>query len=434
MDRTGERRIGRDVTGRSPGSRRGKLDRATSPRGPRPPRPTGRARPARTTSSTQTCADAAYDDVDDDLDAGRSLGRAGAPTRPSARVAGAGVDPRLLRSAPSPRPASWWSRSRWPLRERRPTATVASRRGDRRRPDRRRRSAAPAATDGHGPVDARRHGRRARDDAPTATTPKRRPSRSAVAVATPRRSRVRRDVHRRRQRLLEPLPEVVGATVEAWLAANNATADTPLYVGDELCIPAGATAPGPPPTTQPRCVAAPAAPATTVPPRRRSRPRRRRRPPHRATTAAPVHGPARRHRRATADHAAPCVPAPAPDATRRGDHPRGLARRPRGASRSPSPGARASSTRAYNNWCCYGVFRSTSTWTGASCRTSGIDVRRAALDARTNIAAAYTLYSAPAGEPWVQTDRRLSRSSRAIAIRVRRGRARRLARRTDLRS
>src|SRR5206468_753986 len=36
-------------------------------------------------------------------------------------------------------------------------------------------------------------------------------------------------------------PKTSGASVAQWLAANNATADTPLYVGDELCIPAGAT-------------------------------------------------------------------------------------------------------------------------------------------------------------------------------------------------
>ena len=40
-------------------------------------------------------------------------------------------------------------------------------------------------------------------------------------------------------------PASSGATVAEWLAANGATPDTPLYVGDELCIPEGATAPAP---------------------------------------------------------------------------------------------------------------------------------------------------------------------------------------------
>ncbi len=77
-------------------------------------------------------------------------------------------------------------------------------------------------------------------------------------------------------------PKSSGATVAQWLAANNATANTPLYVGDELCIPAGAKAPAPPPpttTAPPATTAAPAAtaaPVTAAPPRRR--PRRRRRP------------------------------------------------------------------------------------------------------------------------------------------------------------
>ncbi len=44
-------------------------------------------------------------------------------------------------------------------------------------------------------------------------------------------------------------PESSGASVEEWLAANGASHDTPLYVGDELCIPVGATAPAPAPTT-----------------------------------------------------------------------------------------------------------------------------------------------------------------------------------------
>ncbi|MBA3606869.1 MAG: hypothetical protein H0W46_13035, partial [Acidimicrobiia bacterium] len=34
-----------------------------------------------------------------------------------------------------------------------------------------------------------------------------------------------------------------GATLDDWLAANGATAETPLYTGDELCVPNGATAP-----------------------------------------------------------------------------------------------------------------------------------------------------------------------------------------------
>src|SRR5215218_7541342 len=60
-------------------------------------------------------------------------------------------------------------------------------------------------------------------------------------------------------------PKTSGASVAQWLAANNATASTPLYVGDELCIPAGAKAPAPPPTTtQPPATTA--APATTQAP------------------------------------------------------------------------------------------------------------------------------------------------------------------------
>ena len=60
-------------------------------------------------------------------------------------------------------------------------------------------------------------------------------------------------------------PESSGASVEEWLAANGASHDTPLYVGDELCIPEGATAPAPAPTTT-AAAQTTAAPPTTAPP------------------------------------------------------------------------------------------------------------------------------------------------------------------------
>ena len=74
-------------------------------------------------------------------------------------------------------------------------------------------------------------------------------------------------------------PKTSGASVEEWLAANNATRDTPLYVGDELCIPPGAQAP------------AAATAADHEPPADDRSRRRRRRPATDAgapTTAAPV--------------------------------------------------------------------------------------------------------------------------------------------------
>ena len=57
-----------------------------------------------------------------------------------------------------------------------------------------------------------------------------------------------------------------GASLDEWLAANDAAPDTELHVGDELCIPAGAQAPAqtvaetaPPEAPTPPTEAAPAA-------------------------------------------------------------------------------------------------------------------------------------------------------------------------------
>ena len=163
-----------------------------------------------------------------------------------------------------------------------------------------------------------------------------------------------------------------GASVDEWLAANNATADTPLYVGDELCIPAGATAPEPRrpprPRRRPRRPAATAA-ADPAPDSRPSRRRRRR--PHR--------GAARSRRRPGRR------PPPAPRRTdpRRRAVDRGAVRRDADEQRQPRRHAgpaeveaiireiwpddlevralciakREANLRAdLNNWCCYGVF------------------------------------------------------------------------------
>ena len=51
-----------------------------------------------------------------------------------------------------------------------------------------------------------------------------------------------------------------GATLDEWLAANDAAPDTELHVGDELCIPAGAQAPTP--TVAETAPPEPATPAT----------------------------------------------------------------------------------------------------------------------------------------------------------------------------
>ena len=112
--------------------------------------------------------------------------------------------------------------------------------------------------------------------------------------------------------------------------------DTPLYVGDELCIPEGATAPAPAPTTT-------APPATTAATDLTAT--RHRRPPAPAATD-PATTPPRRHATATHDTADDSARADTESGRGRGADPRDLARRPRGArphdrqarERSPSVG------------------------------------------------------------------------------------------------
>jgi LysM repeat protein len=199
-------------------------------------------------------------------------------------------------------------------------------------------------------------------------------------------------------------PKTSGASVAQWLAANNATADTPLYVGDELCIPAGATAPEPPPTTTqpPTTTAAPAAtaapvvtaalaapvtqaPATTRPPATTQPP---------ATTTAPVVTIAPPPTRGAV------VPAPALDAAsveaiirevwpdELEDHAIAIATRE--SKLNPS----------VHNWCCYGVFAIYFDMGKNFLPQMGITSSDQLLDARTNITAAYKLYTLAGWGPW----------------------------------
>jgi hypothetical protein len=224
-------------------------------------------------------------------------------------------------------------------------------------------------------------------------------------------------------------PATSGASVEEWLAANDATLDTPLYVGDELCIPPGAKAPDPPATTAPPTTAAPittavpttaapttAAPTTAVP-----------------TTAAPTNAP----RPTTPPTTPPTTAAPATTAP--------PATIPSGApSTEPLCGAlptsngnppgtpgprevealireiwpddlevralciakREANLRAdLNNYCCYGVFAIYYKWVPDDLKQQfGLDEPADLFDARTNVALAYQLYLRGGWTPWKQTD------------------------------
>ena len=193
-------------------------------------------------------------------------------------------------------------------------------------------------------------------------------------------------------------PRSSGATVQEWLNANNATADTPLYVGDELCIPEGATAPAPPPTTQPpTTTAAPTttqAPATTQPPT--------------TTAPAPVVTPAPTTTRAPAPPP-PAVVAPSPpagatdkasvEALIREIWPDELEERALTIAKRES-----GLNPSVHNYCCYGVFAIYFEMGRNFLPQMGITSAEQLFDARTNITAAYKLYTLAGWKPWVQTD------------------------------
>ncbi len=223
-------------------------------------------------------------------------------------------------------------------------------------------------------------------------------------------------------------PKTSGASVEEWLAANDATADTPLYVGDELCIPAGATAPAPPPaTTVPPTTAAPAttsaqapapAPAAAAVPPATQAP---------VTTAAPAPPPpvvTQPPVPVTTTPPAP-IPAGAPSTealcgampTSNGN-PAGTASPAQVEAlireiwpddvevRALCIAKREAKLRAdLNNWCCYGVFALYYEYVPKDLKALyGVDEPADLYDARTNIAIAYQIYLRGGWDPWSQTD------------------------------
>jgi len=208
-------------------------------------------------------------------------------------------------------------------------------------------------------------------------------------------------------------PKSSGASVAQWLTANNATASTPLYVGDKLCVPAGAKAPAAPPATTPSTTATTAAPApTTTKPAVVAAVA----PKPRVTTAAPV----TTKPPAPVTTAAPAPPAPpAPPVT--------TAAPAVSPQDNSSPAAVEAMIReiwpddiedraltiakreshldpSVHNYCCYGVFAIYFDMGKNFLPQMGITSPQQLLDARTNILAAYKLYTIAGWKPWAQTD------------------------------
>jgi LysM repeat protein len=210
-------------------------------------------------------------------------------------------------------------------------------------------------------------------------------------------------------------PKSSGASVAKWLAANNAAADTPLYVGDKLCIPAGATAPAPPTpptTTQPPTTTPPPATTTPAPATTKAAPAATKAAP--VATKAPVIAPP--------PTAAPVTTA-APVVT--------VAKPPTRGAVVPAPSTDAATVEALireiwpddiedravaiatreshlnpnvHNYCCYGVFAIYFDMGKNFLPQMGITSPQQLFDPRTNITAAYKLYTLAGWKPWAQTD------------------------------
>jgi hypothetical protein len=196
--------------------------------------------------------------------------------------------------------------------------------------------------------------------------------------------------------------ESSGADLDSWLAANRASTDTPLYAGDELCIPAGASAPAPPPTEAPTTPSSTAAPAPTDPPA--TEPPSNDPPP---TEPAPTEPPSTEPP-TTEPPTTPAPPTtlPAPvdparvEAIIRGVWPddiedRALVIAQRESGLQPN---------AYNGWCCYGLFQIYFEANRGFLSSLGVTTAEQLFDARTNARVAYAMYQRSGWSPWASTD------------------------------
>jgi hypothetical protein len=174
------------------------------------------------------------------------------------------------------------------------------------------------------------------------------------------------------------IADAAGITPRALMDHNLAGLDTPIFPGDEICLPAGATIPEQPvvstappattaPTTSPPTTAKPTTTTTTVKP---------------TTTTAPPAPPA-----STAEVQA-LIREIWPDELE---------------EKALAVAWRESNYKAtaYNGWCCYGVFQihwtAHKSWLSNYSITSTNDL----FDARKNITAAYALYQQSGGwGPW----------------------------------
>ncbi len=198
--------------------------------------------------------------------------------------------------------------------------------------------------------------------------------------------------------------ESTDSALDPWLRANDATVETPLYAGDVLCIPEGASAPAPPPTAAPTTTDAPSTtegpettetPASTVPPTDAP-----------TTTDAPPETPAPTTTAAPDPTAPPATTADPPvspgsvEAIIRDIWPdeledRALVIAQRESSLQPD---------AYNGWCCYGLFQIYFDANRSFLASLGVTTPEQLLNARTNAMVAYAMYQRSGWSPWSSTN------------------------------
>ena len=166
------------------------------------------------------------------------------------------------------------------------------------------------------------------------------------------------------------IADAAGVTPKALLAENRATLDTVILVGDDICLPPGATMPSPPSTTAPAPVTT-APPATTQPPAATV-----------PATTAPAATPA------TPDQVQQLIRDIWPDELE---------------EKALQVAWRESNYRPtlYNGTCCYGVFQIYWTVHRSWLDDYGVYSSNDLRDARKNIEAAYALYQRSGGwGPW----------------------------------
>ena len=183
------------------------------------------------------------------------------------------------------------------------------------------------------------------------------------------------------------IADAAGLDLDELLELNDATADSPLYPGSEVCLPAGASGPAAP-TTAPPATAAPSTPPSTDP----------------ATTAAPAStAPATTEPPATTQDDTTVPPAPpAPGEIEqiiRDVWPDDLEEQAlRIAWRESNYNPRA------QNYCCSGLFQIYYEVHAGWLAELGVKSADDLYDPRTNATAAYALYQRSGSwAPWQMT-------------------------------